>query len=571
VNLRAVRFVVIGCFVCLVAVGAKSAPNAGKISGVVIDANGTPQMGATVVISPEQLLISSPVKLQTNGHGGFSSSTLPAGVYSVEVSLAGFLPTIEQHVEVSEAHATLVQVVMGSVFSSLGQLRQQPAQQGAADDWVWILRSTAGTRSVLRWDDSPTIALASADSDGSGNQEQDHGLVELSSGGENPTSVSNSPMAPGTAFAYDVPMGPQARFLVAGQFSYLNEASATGLAAEWLPTGNERTGPVTTLVVRQSQFGPGGPAFRGVRISHDDQLALGDRISVRYGGEFVYAGFGNGTSALRPRAEVAMELSPEWQLSMIMATHPWEDALGDTTDALQSAVNTFDAFPTLMMRHGRPVFEDGLHEEVAVKHSLGDDAELTAAVFHDRSSHTAVMGLGAVPGSDFVQGFFGDAFAYDGGATSSTGARVVYEQKVAPGLTSTVIYDYSGALAVDDVFAGPRLRNQLDTRYRHSLGTRIEARVPGVNTRLVVGYKWLNGRVVSQQDSYGEAMYGIDPYLSMGLRQPLPSVFPGHMVVQADMGNLLSQGTTAVTVGGGQCVVLVPAYRYFRGGLSFQF
>lgn len=161
-NLRAVRLFVFGCVVCLIAVNAEGAPNAGKISGVVIDSNGTPQMGATVVISPEKLLVSSQVKLQTNGRGGFSSATLPAGMYSVEVTLAGFLPTIEQHIEVSEAHATLVQVVVGSVFSSLGQLRQQPEQQGAADDWVWVLRSTAGARSVLRWDDSANVALANA-------------------------------------------------------------------------------------------------------------------------------------------------------------------------------------------------------------------------------------------------------------------------------------------------------------------------------------------------------------------------------------------------------------------------
>jgi hypothetical protein len=527
-------------------------------------------MGATVVISTEKLLVSSQTRLHTNDRGGFSTATLPAGMYSVEVTLAGFLPTIEQHIEVSEAHATLVQVVMGSVFSSLGQLRQQPEQQGAADDWVWVLRSTAGARSVMRWDDSANVALANANSQDEEEQNQDHGLVELSSGAGNPTSVSNSPVGPGTSFAYDVTMGPQARFLVAGQFSYLNNSSTTGLAAEWLPTGDERTGPVTTLVVRQSEFGPGGPVFRGVRISHDDQLALGDRVSLRYGGEFVEAGFGTGTSALRPRAEVAVQMSSEWELSMIMATHPWEDALGGTTDALQSAVNTFDAFPTLMMRRGRPVFENGLHEEIAVKHSIGDGAELTAAAFHDHSTHTSVMGMGTAPGSDFVQGFFGDAFAYDGGATSSTGARLVYEQKIADGLSSTVIYDYSGALAADDLLAGPHLRDKLDTRYRHSMATRLVARVPGLNTKLVVGYKWLNGPVVSQQDSYGEAMYGVDPYLSMGVRQPLPSFLPGHMVVQADMGNLLSQGTTTVTAGS-RCVVLMPAYRYFRGGLSFQF
>ena len=568
-NLRAVRLFILGCFVCLIAVPAESAPNNGKISGVVVDAGGTPQMGATVIISPEKLLApsSSPVKLQTNGRGSFTSATLPAGMYSVEVTLAGFLPTIEQHIEVNGSHATLLQVVMGSVFSSLGDLQQQKEKQGAADDWVWVLRSNEAARAVLRWDDSPSAVLA-AEADAG--QSKDRGLVELSSGGDNPTSVSSNPVAPGTAFAYDVPLGAQARFLLAGQFSYLNEESATGVAAEWLPTGDARTGPVTTMVVRQTNFGPGGPVFRGIRVSHDDELALGSRVTLRYGGEFVYAGFGTGTSALRPRAEVAVEMAPDWQLSMIVATHPWEDALGDSTDALQSAVNTFDAFPTLMMRHGNPVFENGTHEEVAVKHSIGESAELTAAIFHDRASHTAVMGLGTMPGSDFEQGFFGDAFAYDGGETGSTGGRVVYEQRIAPELTTTVIYDYSGALTVDDVPQGRHLRDDFVTQNRQSIATRVTAKVPGANTRIVVGYKWLNGPVVSQQDSYGEAMYGVDPYLSLGLRQPLPAFFPGHMVVQADMGNLLLQGCSSLTLGG-RDVVLVPAYRYFRGGLSFQF
>jgi hypothetical protein len=568
VSLRAVRLIMIGCFVCLAAIPAECAPNSGKISGVVIDAKGTPQMGATVMVSAEKLFVSSPVTLQTNGKGSFATATLPAGLYTVEVTLAGFLPTFEQHIEVSETHTTLLQVVMGSMLASFGQLRPDVPKQGAADDWVWILRSSANSRSVLRWHDSADDVLAGIEETNS--EDDSHGLVELSSGGDHPTSVSSSPVGPGTAFAYDMQMGERSRMLVAGQFSYVSQSSATGLAAEWLPTGDEHTGPVTTIVVRQTEFGPGGPVFRGIRASHDDVLALGDRVSLRYGGEMVYAGFGRGTSAVRPRAEAAIELSPDWQLSLIMATHPWQDALGDTTDALESAVNTFDAFPTLMMRHGGPVFENGLHEEVAVKRSVGENGDVSAALFHDHSSHTAVMGVGNAPGSDFVQGFFGDAFAYDGGETSSTGARVAYDQRISDSLTSTVIYDYSGALAVDNAFAGPHLRDQLETRYRHSLATRVSAKVPGANTRVVVGYKWLSGPTASQQDSYGEAMYGVDPYLSLGVRQPLPNFIPGHMVVQADMGNLLSQGSTAVTAYG-RPMMLVPAYRYFRGGLSFQF
>ena len=117
-SLRAIRVLGFGCFALLCALPAAAAPGANKISGVVVDPAGTPQMGATVLVSSEQLVGASPVQLLTNDRGRFSTATLPAGLYSIRVTLAGFLPAMEQHVEVNTEHATLLQIVLGSVFST---------------------------------------------------------------------------------------------------------------------------------------------------------------------------------------------------------------------------------------------------------------------------------------------------------------------------------------------------------------------------------------------------------------------------------------------------------------------
>jgi hypothetical protein len=94
--------------------------------------------------------------------------------------------------------------------------------------------------------------------------------------------------------------------------------------------------------------------------------------------------------------------------------------------------------------------------------------------------------------------------------------------------------------------------------------------VPRVGTNFSAGYKWLSGPTVSQQDAYGQSIYRIDPYLSLQICQPLPGLFPGHMEVHADAGNLLAERYVSVaTTRGG--LLLVPSYRFFRGGLSFQF
>jgi hypothetical protein len=98
----------------------------------------------------------------------------------------------------------------------------------------------------------------------------------------------------------------------------------------------------------------------------------------------------------------------------------------------------------------------------------------------------------------------------------------------------------------------------------------VSANVPHLGTKVSVGYKWIGGQAVSHLDPYGESLFHLDPYLNMEIRQQLPSFFPGHMEALADFGNLLAQGYVPVSTGDGR-VVLVPSYRYFRGGLSVQF
>jgi hypothetical protein len=434
------------------------------------------------------------------------------------------------------------------------------------------LRSSAATRPVLRWqDDSIALdTLALQDSSETSQDQELHGRIDLTSGADHPGSIGTLADSPGTAFVYDVGLGSKSKFVMAGQFSYEDRSGAGGFAGEWLPSGLVGAGPVTTILVRESQLGPGGPTFRGLRISHDDQLSLGDIISVRYGADYVVAGFNGTTSALRPRAEIAVQMAPTWQVSATVATHPWQDEAG-STGALQSALDTLDAFPTMLIRDGRPLMENGLHEELAIDHALGPRADLIAAVFHDLSTHTAVIGRGGngLGGPDFLQDYFSEAFAYDGGASSSGGARLVYRERISNNLTTTIVYAYAGALAPDGA-SSATLRDELATRYRQSLAAAVSTTLPRFGTKFTASYKWLSGPTVSQQDAYGESLYHVDPFLSMEIRQPLPSIFPCHMAVQANMGNLLAQGYVPISSGDGS-VVLVPAYRYFRGGLSLQF
>ena len=567
--IRAMGLGVVLCLVlCAVSAPLAAAPNSGKITGVVIDSAGTPQMGATVVVTADQLASDISFQLLTNDRGRFSTAMLPAGLYSVKVTLAGFLPAIAQHIQVSNQRTISLEIVLGSVFTSFEKLRRQPDQQVSSDEWSWVLRASAATRPVLRWQDSDVV-LGVRSNHFDRQLQDERARVELTSGSDHPGSISNVADSPGTAFAYNYGLGDLGSLLMAGQFSYSGSSEAGGFVTQWLPSGESGSGPVTTLLLRESRLGAAGPSFRGMRMSHDSSFQVGDHVSVRYGADFIAAGLQGTTTSLRPRGEVALRFSPTWQASMLVTTNTWQDSTGAPGD-LQSTLNQLDAFPTLLLHGGHPVLEDNLHEEIAVEHDLSKKSSITAAVFHDTSSHTAVFGRGAVSGPDYLPDYFSDVFAYDAGELSSVGARLVYQQKLSGNLDMTMIYAYGGVLAPNESPVEVALRNELATQYRVSAAARFTAKIPRTGTKIVSGYKWISGSAVSQQDSYGQSVYHLDPYLSIQVRQKLPGFIPGHAEVLADCGNLLAQGYVTLATSDGQ-VVLVPTYRFFRGGLSFQF
>ena len=567
---RTIRTLILTSLLGLCALPLAAAPHAGKLSGIVLDPSGTPQMGATVLIAAEQVQASHPLELLTNAAGHFACADLLPGLYSVHVTLAGFLPAIEEHIRVEDHRTTLLQIELGSVFASLERLRRQPNQTVDPDEWSWVLRTSSATRPVLRFDDGEVLLAGQQSQAEQNRNNQPRSMLELTTGSRHPGSVSNLADSPATAFAYDQNVGAHARLLLAGQVSHESAATAGGMSTVWIPSGDPNQGPITSLVLRESKLGPGGLTFRGLRMEHSNQLVLSDRVSVRYGAEYVMAGLQGNSSAVRPRAEVTVKLAPSWRASMMVSASPWQDPLSNSSNPMQSALDELDAFPTVLVRNGHSVLASDRHEQLAVEHPINPKASVDVSAFHDRAKNTAVFGTGDVPNPDFLQDFFSDAFSYDGGGFNSWGTRVAYRQKLTDNLDAALMYAWAGALALDASSTSGDLRDILDTRYRHSLAGRVSSHVPRLRTQISASYKWVNRQIVSHQDAYGEAMFGMDPNFNLVVRQPLPSLFACRMVALVDFGNLLSQGYVPVTTRDGK-VFLVPSYRSFRGGLNIQF
>ena len=554
---------------------AQAKPVPGKLRGVVRDAAGTPQMGASVELISEAVGVSANRGFLTNTQGMFRGEELAPGFYTVRVTLAGFLPTFEKHIRIASNLTTVVRIELDSMFASLDQLRRMPASTTAGgDDWKWVLRSASGMRPVLEWVDNDTVSASTLTVESRGSRVP-RMRMEFTDGGRRPGSASSVEASPATAVAYDQKLGGSSRMIFAGQVSYDTDTPAGGIATVWLPTGTLGAGPHTAMVLREAKLGPVGPALRGVRFDQGGALALGDRTELRYGGEYVLVGLGAAASSLRPRAELNVRLSDDWSTALIFAAMPTGPGPLEASEeqpggALGAALNELDAFPALLWRRGRPVLQNGLHEEFSAERKIGTRGKFQVAGFHDDNSHVAVIGRGSdLPIADYFQDSFSTGFAYDGGSSSSWGTRLAFRQKLNDDVELTAVYSFGGALRPSgdtDAF----LRDDLRTAERHSVGAGIAAKLPRLSTKVQAGYKWVSGVAVSSVDGYGESLYQIDPYLHMMIRQPLPKFSLGRWEAIADCNNLLAQGYVPTNTRDGR-VVLVPAFRTFRGGLSVQF
>jgi hypothetical protein len=569
--LRSAAFLVLGLL--LIAASSLAAHDSGKLTGLVINPAGSPQMGATVWLTPE-LAGGRAIELLTDENGIFVSQRLRPGLYSVKVTLAGFMPSIQTHVNVGPNVNAALRIELDSIVASLDNLRKKSPKPDQPGDWKWVLRTASSSRPVLQLRDG-TVVIANRSGDEK--DDQPRVSVELHNGSIRPGSSSASPGYLGTAVSYDQSLGSAGRLLMAGEVNYdqmVPGAFGGSVASIWLPSGKFGEGAETTLTVRQVRLGDTGRSIRAMRLEHSEQIVFSDDVVLEYGGEYLSGGYvGALTSSLRPHARLGMRLSSHWDAAFLVETDP--DAYGLRTEVSpeEPAIDALQTGPRLIWGSGNPILSGGWHEEFALRHGAGARGQIEGAVFRDESRHQAVYGtLAGSPAFSSPVGQFLGPLARDAGAAGFWGTRLVYREKLVDNLEVAGVYSWAGALSPNDQSAPlADFREMLRSTYRHSVAARVAGRVPKSKTQVAASYKWINGTVVTRQDLYSETAMAIDPNLSVSIRQPLPSFrMCGHWEALADFRNMLSQGYVSLEGQDGRMLVM-PVERSFRGGVSFQF
>src|SRR5713226_2121269 len=299
----------------------------GKILGLVTDAGGVPQMGAAVILLNQQ---DRPCERGlTDDKGAFSFDGLSAGVYSIRVSLASFMPISKSRIFVQPGVRTLLNVSLAAFFSSI-QLVYPTADQRAimSDDWKWVLRTSNATRPVLRllpgWkaDDNGAAQRAS-----SGIFSDTRALVRLSGGdGGRVTSFGNESEL-GTAFALATSVLGKNQIQFSGNLGYASQSGvpSAGFRTSYSRGDGDAPSPEVTVTMRQlfvpgrvsaALSGPNGavPVLRTLSLSAKDGTQLSDSLRLEYGFSLDAVSFLNRLNYFSPYSRLTYTLPDHDQI-----------------------------------------------------------------------------------------------------------------------------------------------------------------------------------------------------------------------------------------------------------------
>lgn len=568
----------------------------GSIAGLVSNSLGIPQMGATVTLFNH---LEKPVaSTLTNDRGLFRFDSLPAGLYSVKVSLASFFPARMSHVSVQPGMRRVLSINLAAVFSTIELVYSAPIEQGLmSDDWKWVLRGSLATRPILRIFDSSADSRLRVRA-GSGMFSHTRGVLKLSAGDAAAAPTLGSQPDLGTAFA------------LATSFLGANQLSITGNLGYGAQSGNPAAGfrtafsrdvgwgrtPEVAITMRQiflngragSAVATGNtrslPALSTMSVGMADRIQVSDRLLVTYGATLESVSFLERLNYLSSYAQItyAMDDLGTVELGFSSGLPPSELYAGhyNQQDAdYQRQISGVAVFPRVSLRDGRAAVQRSQNFELGFRKDFRTRSFSIGAYRESmRNAALTAMGAdGAFAASDLLPDLFSKASIFNAGRFETTGYTASLRQALSPDWSLTVAYGSSGVLeAASEGLAADSpnaLRSVIRTQRRHWAAARLAGALPVTGTRFTTSYHFMNGRALTPGHFYITQRVNPEQGWNLYVRQPIPGMgmMPGKLEATADIRNILAQGYQPIQLASGRRIQLVHSPRAMRGGLALIF
>jgi hypothetical protein len=517
----------------------------------------------------------------TDGAGYYAATGLLPGLYTLKVTAPSFLPALREKVGLRPGASLNVNVTLSTLLGvmQLGPLRTVPDN----DDWKWTLRSVAN-RPILRVFDDPVLSSQKTNSLGSTGLEtagletavekpshELSGMVSFLAGSSADGYGSGSDM--NTAFTLERSIFADGHVVFSGDVAYGDSLPAGVLRTTYshrLADGSEPTFALTAHRFASADPNLHSAALQALAFSATDNFTVGDVVEFKFGSELQTIQFLGHVSAFRPYGSADLHLSPNTVVEYDYATS--RPDLRNEKGFDSAPADLSESNPRVSLLDFAPRMEKARHQEINLSHRAGKN-KVQVAVFTDRVADTALTGTGltTAAGGFLLPDSSSGTFSYDGKTLDTNGLRIVLERKFSNDLTATLDYAFGGVLDLSRPDVALQSAEQfITTQRRHAVAAKLSGTAPRTHTRWIASYRWVNSPAITPVDMFNASPGQSDPYLSIFIRQQLPS-FGGHMEAIIDLRNLLAQGYVPVLGQDGQTVYLVQTARCLRGGVAFTF
>ena len=561
----------------------------GRLAGIVFDTQGTPLMGATVMILgptaiAAELAGETMERVITDAQGRFTVEHLVPGWYSLKVSSPTRLPAMRNGIRVAAGETAIARFILTDTFAPIRFQVPNSSVSTWGDDWKWVLRTSSTTRPILRFREEAREAKASSKKDERPALPPAQRLIGIL-----PGPTRGDPLADNSGLdsviAYLRPLSPDSDLLVASSFAPASTEAGTlaTVFRRYTPTGESQE---MGLVVHQFSLAGGVPlpagngqwdpsGSRGLALHYADTRLIAPKVLVTAGMDVDYLNSLAEVMTAQPHVKLEYQATDATVLAI-----QYGSARADGSDTLLERVGMLDAFPRITESDYQLKLERLNHTEVSANHRIGKSARVQAAAYRDDLHNAAVWGTGnpGMPGlaGNYLPNPAGQGVVLNAGNYQSTGFRAVYSQTFGKRCEALVSYATGDALAAGGAGRPARLaslQGALHARQTTSLTGKFSSELPVTHTRFITAYEWVPNDRVSLVDPYGQATLQTQPYLGFQIRQPLPTLtfLPAHIEALADFRNLLGQGYVPVGQAGEKPFLLSSGYRCFRGGFSVQF
>ncbi|HSE36678.1 MAG TPA: carboxypeptidase-like regulatory domain-containing protein [Blastocatellia bacterium] len=541
-------------------VPAQAATGRGSIRGVVMDASGSPLIGAAVVVlaDAEAAKVEKVVRrASTDGEGKFTASGIAPGHYRVKAEAEGFNP-VELAADVKPNKVT----VFDSIF--LRRITALADDTSLNSDSKFAARRVRGT--IFHYDEVQKDTTTTNDSTVALTERSTelHGAVNMFGQTTASMSPDRSSFA-GANFAVSEQIGRDANLVVSGQLGYGNGAPQSLRAFTTAHAGDRHRVSVALgygrfTFSRQSAI----PRLGQFSVSATDTWQVSGPVLIVYGLEFArFAERGSGTSVL-PRFGVALDAGARTRLYAGLVP-------GSSTDT-QSRVNLesgeieFSEPKPVMFAGGQPVMERSYRLQFGGEQILSDKSSLEVMAFLDTVSGHGV-GLLSIP-NDAPQ--VEPALRVEDQSGRTRGLRVVYHRQINKVMDGAVGYAFGEGQQLDrEGITTPA--NLFSNGLFHLVSAKLDANFISTGTKVSTVLRLAPGQALFAIDPFQGQISTYDPNLSVSLTQELPTLgfIPGQWAAVVDLRNLLDQ--QASVADDRQELVASRFHRLIRVGLSLRF